>query len=77
MINVILQATQALEVSKKRRIYDITNVLEGISLIKKSGKNLYTWMGRTGDVNSQQEQDLKQLKIDNERLVEMEAQLTK
>ncbi|XP_055013275.1 transcription factor E2F3 [Boleophthalmus pectinirostris] len=31
--------------TSKRRIYDITNVLEGISLIKKPSKNLVMWVG--------------------------------
>lgn len=30
---------------QKRRIYDITNVLEGIGLIEKSIKNQITWTG--------------------------------
>ena len=30
---------------QKRRIYDITNVLEGVGLIEKSGKNNIRWMG--------------------------------
>jgi transcription factor E2F3 len=29
---------------QKRRIYDITNVLEGIGLIEKRGKNNIRWM---------------------------------
>lgn len=28
----------------KRRIYDITNVLEGIGMIEKIGKNIVRWM---------------------------------
>jgi transcription factor E2F3 len=28
---------------QKRRIYDITNVLEGISLIEKRSKNMIHW----------------------------------
>lgn len=28
---------------QKRRIYDITNVLEGIGLIRKGGKNHIKW----------------------------------
>ena len=31
---------------QKRRIYDITNVLEGINLIKKGGKNHIRWNGQ-------------------------------
>ena len=36
------QAAAMLEV-QKRRIYDITNVLEGISLIQKKSKNNIQW----------------------------------
>jgi len=35
---------------QKRRIYDITNVLEGIGLIEKSGKNRIKWKG--GDITN-------------------------
>ena len=34
---------------QKRRIYDITNVLEGIGLIEKTIKNKIRWNG--GDIN--------------------------
>lgn len=36
------EAAVVLEVPK-RRIYDITNVLEGIDLVEKSGKNSCKW----------------------------------
>lgn len=36
------QAADVLEV-QKRRIYDITNVLEGVGLIKKKSKNNIEW----------------------------------
>ena len=36
-------AAEKLEV-QKRRIYDITNVLEGIGLIEKNSKNNVKWM---------------------------------
>jgi transcription factor E2F3 len=29
----------------KRRIYDVTNVLEGIDLIEKTSKNIVKWKG--------------------------------
>ncbi|KFQ25636.1 Transcription factor E2F2, partial [Mesitornis unicolor] len=38
------RAAEALE-GQKRRIYDITNVLEGIQLIRKKSKNNIQWMG--------------------------------
>ena len=38
-------ATKILAV-QKRRIYDITNVLEGVGLIKKKGKNQIKWTGK-------------------------------
>ncbi|XP_072465358.1 transcription factor E2F2 [Notamacropus eugenii] len=38
-------AAEVLEV-QKRRIYDITNVLEGIQLIRKKAKNNIQWVGR-------------------------------
>ena len=34
---------------QKRRIYDITNVLEGIGLIEKTMKNKITW--KKGNIN--------------------------
>lgn len=39
----IKAAADQLEVRQKRRIYDITNVLEGIGLIEKNSKNLIRW----------------------------------
>ncbi|NXU09782.1 E2F2 factor, partial [Pardalotus punctatus] len=38
------RAAEVLDV-QKRRIYDITNVLEGIQLIRKKSKNHIQWMG--------------------------------
>jgi len=42
----VLDLNQAAEVLsvQKRRIYDITNVLEGIKLIEKRSKNNVQWM---------------------------------
>jgi len=33
---------------QKRRIYDITNVLEGVGLIEKRSKNIIAWKGIRG-----------------------------
>ncbi|KFO32546.1 Transcription factor E2F2, partial [Fukomys damarensis] len=60
-------AAEVLDV-QKRRIYDITNVLEGIQLIRKKSKNNIQWVGRglfedpTRPVKQQQlGQELKEL----------------
>ena len=37
------QAADILAVKQKRRIYDITNVLEGIGLIEERSKNSIQW----------------------------------
>ncbi|KAF0046768.1 hypothetical protein F2P81_000401 [Scophthalmus maximus] len=38
-------AADSLAVKQKRRIYDITNVLEGVGLIEKKNKNIIQWRG--------------------------------
>ncbi|CAG6021041.1 unnamed protein product [Menidia menidia] len=43
-------ASQVLDV-QKRRIYDITNVLEGIQLISKKSKNHIQWLGNRVDAS--------------------------
>lgn len=45
-------AADTLAVRQKRRIYDITNVLEGIGLIEKKSKNSIKWLGASPDCNS-------------------------
>lgn len=72
---MIFQATKALEVTKKRRIYDITNVLEGCNLICKVGKNLYSWCGKTNELNNSEENVLQEFKDDQKRLQDEEQQL--
>ncbi len=50
---IFLQAADTLNVRQKRRIYDITNVLEGIGLIEKRNKNCIKWMGAVAGENTQ------------------------
>ena len=40
---------------QKRRIYDITNVLEGIGYIQKIHKNKMKWIGGTMNLESTRE----------------------
>ncbi|XP_035775966.1 transcription factor E2F4-like [Anopheles albimanus] len=39
------EVVKMLRVDQKRRVYDVTNVLEGIGLIEKTGKNHVRWIG--------------------------------
>jgi len=45
------EAAKLLDV-QKRRIYDITNVLEGINLINKKSKNNIQWKGTPGNISN-------------------------
>ena len=58
---------------QKRRIYDITNVLEGINLIKRYKKNHVRWIATppTDIVKKRAKNNLKESLIDT---IEMEAQ---
>ncbi|XP_042361892.1 transcription factor E2F3 [Plectropomus leopardus] len=53
----------------KRRIYDVTHVLEGIQLIKKKSKNLVEWLG--GEVNLHIDEELRTLAEEERRLDEL------
>jgi len=44
---------------QKRRIYDITNVLEGIGLIEKKSKNNIVWSGRNPSSQNLEEPRLR------------------
>merc|ERR1719510_2474664 len=50
-------AADALNVKQKRRIYDITNVLEGIGLIEKQNKNCIKWKGAVAGSNTPEATD--------------------
>ncbi|KAI4499552.1 hypothetical protein M0802_005448 [Mischocyttarus mexicanus] len=74
-------AADILEVRQKRRIYDITNVLEGIGLIEKRSKNSIQWKGAGPGCNTQEvgeklteiKDELKKLE-DHERLLDKHTQ---
>ena len=68
----INDATRTLQV-QKRRIYDITNVLEGIGLIEKKHKNRIRWIGsKTNEDFSQEiknyEREMRELKEEEEKI---------
>ncbi|CAL1530318.1 unnamed protein product [Lymnaea stagnalis] len=54
------KASEILEV-QKRRIYDITNVLEGINLIQKKSKNNIQWRGAANTFTSSGEPSIPQV----------------
>ena len=61
---------------QKRRIYDITNVLEGIGLLKKISKNNIQWKGTDSSIDSAQTQrelgqDLTDLEAKENQLDEL------
>ncbi|KAH6789755.1 E2F transcription factor 1 [Perilla frutescens var. frutescens] len=76
------KAADTLEV-QKRRIYDITNVLEGIGLIEKKLKNRIQWKGadvlRPGKVDSDIQGEVENLNVEecklDERIREMQEKL--
>ncbi|XP_028784797.1 transcription factor E2FA isoform X2 [Neltuma alba] len=61
------KAAETLEV-QKRRIYDITNVLEGIGLIEKKLKNRIHWKGIKSSTSGEVDGDVSMLKADVETL---------
>ncbi|XP_010844542.1 PREDICTED: transcription factor E2F5 [Bison bison bison] len=69
-------AADTLAVRQKRRIYDITNVLEGIDLIEKKSKNSIQWKGVGAGCNTKEVIDrLKYLKAEIEDLELKEREL--
>nr|XP_019955873.1 PREDICTED: transcription factor E2F5-like [Paralichthys olivaceus] len=65
-------AADSLAVKQKRRIYDITNVLEGVGLIEKKNKNIIQWRGE--NTGSQTQEMLEQVKVLKAQISELEAQ---
>ncbi|KAL3055413.1 hypothetical protein OYC64_018154 [Pagothenia borchgrevinki] len=65
-------AADSLAVKQKRRIYDITNVLEGVGLIEKKNKNIIQWRGENS--GSQTQEVLEQVKVLKAQVSELEAQ---
>jgi len=71
-------AADQLAVRQKRRIYDITNVLEGIGLIEKKSKNSIQWKGSGPGSNSRDISDrLTSLKNDLADLRQQESEIDK
>ena len=64
-------AADQLAVRQKRRIYDITNVLEGIGLIEKRSKNSIQWKG--GGPESKNAELVSQMSKLREEIHELEA----
>lgn len=69
-------AADTLAVRQKRRIYDITNVLEGIGLIEKRSKNSIQWKGGGPACNTREVTErLAQLTHEYDELRKVEAEL--
>lgn len=58
---------------QKRRLYDITNVLEGIDMIEKMGKNSIRW--KIGDEHGTHGLEAQRLRDENAELQKQEAHL--
>ncbi|CAI5521392.1 unnamed protein product [Closterium sp. Naga37s-1] len=56
---------------QKRRIYDITNVLEGIGLIEKKGKNNIQWKGLECDSTIKEDSQILQAELNRLREEEL------
>ncbi|XP_047223483.1 transcription factor E2F5 isoform X3 [Girardinichthys multiradiatus] len=65
-------AADSLAVKQKRRIYDITNVLEGVGLIEKKNKNIIQWRGQNRV--SQSQEMLEQIRVLKAQISELEFQ---
>ncbi|XP_051555873.1 transcription factor E2F5-like isoform X2 [Myxocyprinus asiaticus] len=65
-------AADSLAVKQKRRIYDITNVLEGTGLIEKKTKNIIQWKGES--TGCQPQEVLEQVELLKANIAELEIQ---
>uniref|UniRef100_A0A8C1RR30 E2F transcription factor 5 n=1 Tax=Cyprinus carpio TaxID=7962 RepID=A0A8C1RR30_CYPCA len=65
-------AADSLAVKQKRRIYDITNVLEGIGLIEKKTKNTIQWKGESS--GCQPQEVLEQVELLKANIADLEIQ---
>ncbi|KAL1280457.1 hypothetical protein QQF64_015057 [Cirrhinus molitorella] len=65
-------AADSLAVKQKRRIYDITNVLEGIGLIEKKTKNTIQWKGESS--GCQPQEVLEQVELLKSNISDLEIQ---
>ncbi|KAL8194829.1 UNVERIFIED_CONTAM: Transcription factor e2f4 [Gekko kuhli] len=73
---IVIEAADTLAVRQKRRIYDITNVLEGIGLIEKKSKNSIQWKGVGPGCNTREiAHKLIELKAEIEDLEQREREL--
>jgi len=61
------KASQNLQV-QKRRIYDITNVLEGVGLVEKKSKNTVHWCGDKSQIGPSQQTSIDQLEAQEKEL---------
>ncbi|GAQ91742.1 Transcription factor E2F/dimerization partner [Klebsormidium nitens] len=68
------KAAETLQV-QKRRIYDITNVLEGIGLIEKKSKNNILWKGAAGTTTVESLDETAQLQAELDHLQQQEMAL--
>ncbi|CAG7838581.1 unnamed protein product [Allacma fusca] len=72
------EAADILAVRQKRRIYDITNVLEGIGLIEKKTKNAIQWKGASPGTNTEEfVARVERLKDEVRRLDKIEKDMDK
>ncbi|CAI5965870.1 unnamed protein product [Closterium sp. NIES-64] len=75
----VLKGQSGLLPVQKRRIYDITNVLEGIGLIEKRGKNIVRWAGMNlqGEGASRMQHDVTSAQAELDELRQQDGQLDK